>query len=115
MEKQAHLIHVIKHGIEEMPPLARRKEPVLAFVAGFVLGAVGIGLYLQSFKDFAICMLAALSLLIVLAPTVVGEIFGLPLGFLLAAIYGAYRASTSNRKLASLSKNAPPAPPKQVA
>jgi hypothetical protein len=42
----------------------------------------------------------ALALIVVLAPTVVGEVAALPLGSLLAAIYGGLRATSSNKKLA---------------
>jgi hypothetical protein len=118
MKEEFHALHLlerIKHMIDEMKPLPQRKVPGLAFLAGAVLGAVGVGLYLRSLKDCAVCFGMALVVMIILAPTVVGEIAALPLGSILAAIYGGYRATSSNRKLDASGKTSPPLLPKKAA
>jgi hypothetical protein len=117
MKEEIHAVHHMNHirrMIDEMKPLPQRKEPVLAAFAGGLGGAFGVGLYLWSVKDFAICFGMALLVMVILAPTVVGEIAALPIGSLFAAFYGAYRVSSSNRKLGS-NKTSPPALPRKVA
>jgi hypothetical protein len=51
----SHHSHLASHGIKELvkdlPPLKKKKNPVVAALAGFFLGGIGLGLYLQSWKD----------------------------------------------------------------
>ncbi len=89
-----HLAHALKGSAEivkELEPLRERKEPAVALLAGLVLGALGVAIYLKSAKDFFICMgmFIALSVLIPGVGSVVGWFF--------APAYGAWRAHTSNQ------------------
>jgi hypothetical protein len=82
---------------EELPALKSKKDPVIAAVAGFALGGIGLGLYLQSWLDFLMPGLILISLVIVSTFTA-----GLPLLFVpvVWAIYGYRRVKASNAKLA---------------
>ena len=91
-----HIKHVAEGGkkiIETLAPLPERKDPLVAFGAGFMLGALGVGLYLKSAKDFFVC--AGLFL----AASVLLPGLGSILGWVFAPIYGAYRAHSSNQQL----------------
>jgi hypothetical protein len=97
-----HAGHLAKHTAEQlakMRPLKQRKSPVLAFVLGFCLGGIGLGLYFQSWKDFFVCVGIFLGFFVILLPTVAGEAFLPLLGPTFCAIYGAWRANMSNEKL----------------
>jgi hypothetical protein len=73
-----------------MTPLAEKKSPVAAFVLGVLFGAIGVGIYFRSWKDFFVCILLFIGLAIVIPG------IGTIPGWLFAAGYGAYRAHTSN-------------------
>ena len=81
---------------EELPALKSKKDPVIAAVAGFALGGIGLGLYLQSWLDFLLPGLILIGLVIVSTFTA-----GLPLLFVpvVWAIYGFRRCRASNAKL----------------
>jgi len=99
----SHLVHLSKHGaeaIKTMKPLHAAKSPVWAFLIGILFGAPGIGIYFRSWKDFFICLVAFFALGLVLLPTVIGEAFVYPLAVLFCGIYGAWRADTSNGRIA---------------
>ena len=91
-----HAAHFAKHGaeaIKRLEPLAERKSPAVAFVAGLLLGSLGVAIYLRSFKDFFICMV----LFVLLSLMLPG--LGSIIGWLFAPVYGAWRAHTSNDNL----------------
>lgn len=58
-----------------MKPLKQRKNPVIAFILGFFLQGIGVGLYLESWIDFFACVGAGMFLFVVLLPTVVARHF----------------------------------------
>ena len=70
-----------------------KRNPILAFIIGFLFGAPGIGLYFWSWGDFFLCSGVYLFFLVGMAWTVVG----LPVAVFLAALccgsYGVWRAS----------------------
>jgi hypothetical protein len=76
--------------LHNLPPLARKKSPVLAFVLAFFFGCIGYGLYTRDWWGAAFLALAML-----------GITFVLPgLGWLLVLLFGAclaaYRINKSN-------------------
>ncbi len=81
--------------IERLPPLKRRREPSVAAVWGFLFGGIGLGIYFRSWIDFFFPVVIWLCLSIVALPT--GEIL-LLLAPVFCAIYGYFRAETSNRR-----------------
>lgn len=91
-----HLHHAAQGGAEfvkNLAPLPEPKNPVVAFMAGLVFGALGVALYFKSAKDFFICfgLFVAASILL--------PGLGLVLGWGFAPVYGAYRAHSSNEQL----------------
>jgi hypothetical protein len=97
-----HGIHKFFHSVHDgLAPLKKRRDPTAAFFIGLTLGAFGLGPYLGSWKDFFICLGAVLFFALVLAPTMVGEVFTLPLSWLFAACYGTVRVHGSNERLAN--------------
>jgi hypothetical protein len=96
-------VHTVSHKLPELckglPPLSEDKNPVTAAILGLLFGPFGIGIYFKSGVDFAICfgILILLSLTGVLAPV----------GWVMAAAYGAHRAKESNKKRQEL-RNVPP-------
>ena len=87
-----HTAHNVIHAVDDLTPLAKKKNPLLTALLGFFFGAIGIGIYFRSWKDFFICILLFIGLLI-LIPGI-----GAVPGWLFAAGYGAYRAHASNEK-----------------
>lgn len=90
-----HTVHVAKHAaesIEKLPKLPEKKNPIIAAILGICFGAIGIGLYFQSWKDFWVCI-GLLIFLLICIPGV-----GAIPGWISAAVYGFYRATTSNEK-----------------
>ena len=94
-----HSLHSTAKVVEELRPLTGKKNEFAAFVLGFFFGALGVGLYLQSWKDFFLCIALFIAVFVILVPTGPGEVFGVPIGMFFSACYGAYRANTSNKKL----------------
>lgn len=91
-----HSVHHVRHtteAIHSLSPLKNKKNPVIAAVLGVLFGAIGIGIYFRSWKDFFICMGLFIGLIILIP-----GLGALP-GWLFSAIYGAYRAHTSNENL----------------
>lgn len=88
-----HSVHAAKGAVDtvkELAPLAEKKSPLAAAIIGVFFGAIGIGIYFRSWKDFFICMLLFIGLTIIIPG------LGAFPGWLFAAGYGAYRAHTSN-------------------
>lgn len=95
--------HALKHTAEmlgKLKPLKQKKSPLIAFIFGFLLQGIGVGLYLQSWKDFFICVGVFVLLFGILFPTLIGEAFLIPAAALFCGLYGAWRATSSNEKLA---------------
>jgi len=84
--------------VRKLEVLPENLNAVSAFFLGLFFGAIGIGIYLRSWKDFFVCMGLFIGLLIVLFPTGPGEVLGPIIGCLFSAVYGAYRVSTSNER-----------------
>jgi hypothetical protein len=96
-----HAAHMAKHTkemLEKMEPLKQRKNPVIAFILGFLLGGIGVGLYLESWVDFFVCVGIFVLFFAILLPTVIGEAFLVPAAALFCGCYGAWRAASSNAK-----------------
>jgi len=103
-----HAGHAAKHigeKLAKMRPLAKRKSPAVAFVAGLLFQGLGVGLYLGSWKDFFVCVGVFTLFFGVLLPTVVGEAWLFPAAALFCAVYGAWRANDSNEKLEGRSRH----------
>jgi hypothetical protein len=86
---------------EKLQPLASKKDPVVAAIAAFALGGVGLGIYLRSWVDFFVPFLMLLILGVIAIPT----------GGLLAyfapvfwAVYAYRRVKASNAKLDGASR-----------
>ena len=88
----AHTAHSAVHAVGDMAPLEKKKNPLLAAALGVFFGAVGIGIYFRSWKDFFVCIGLFIGLSIVIPG------LGAVPGWLFAAVYGAYRAHSSNEK-----------------
>jgi hypothetical protein len=98
----AHAGHAIKLAFErvkELEPLNSEKSVVAAFLAGFFFSFFGVGLYLNSWKDFFISLELFLGIFLVFLPTVAGEVLGVPTAWIFSAVYAAYRVHTSNERL----------------
>jgi len=87
-----HAAHQAHQFVEQLAPLAKEKNPLVAFLLGLFFGALGIGIYFKSWKDFFVCLFLFI-FLIVMIP----GLGGVP-GWLFAAFYGAYRAHLSNER-----------------
>jgi hypothetical protein len=96
-----HAAHIAKHTakmLNEMEPLKQRKSPVIAFILGFLLQGIGVGLYLESWKDFFVCVGIFVLFFGILLPTIIGEALLLPAAAFFCGCYGAWRAASSNSK-----------------
>ena len=79
--------------LRKLPPLKRHRDPSWAAVIGFLTGGVGLGIYFRSVLD----ALMPIAIVILLA-SVVGPAGALG-GALVAALYGYFRAASSNEVL----------------
>jgi hypothetical protein len=78
--------------VKNLKPLHTEKNPGIAFLLGILFGAIGVGIYFRSWKDFFVCLF--LFIVLTLAIPAVGAIPG----WLFAGFYGAYRAQSSNER-----------------
>jgi hypothetical protein len=81
-----HHLHHARHG----PPLKKPKNPLLAFLAGFMFGPIGAGLYLGSWFDF----LALMAILLLASCGTAGV--AAPVAWSFSGIWAGIRASSSN-------------------
>jgi hypothetical protein len=82
---------------DRLPPLHTRKSPFLAALAGLVLGGIGVGLYLWSWRDFAIGVGAFVLF------TLLSQSYLVVFGLLIATpLYGFLRAYNSNLRLSAV-------------
>jgi Kef-type K+ transport system membrane component KefB len=78
---------------DHLPVLKSQKSPITSLLIGFFFGCIGLGIYFKSFTDFIIPLIM---ILVITLPT---EGSGAPIGLLLVALYGYFRASDSNKRL----------------
>jgi len=98
-----HAAHQAHQLLENLEPLPEEKNPVLAFFLGIFFGALGVGLYFKSWKDFFVCLF-----LLIFLTVMIPAVGSIP-GWLFAGFYGAYRAYSSNeRRRHRLHVSAPP-------
>jgi hypothetical protein len=95
MSHPHHVVHAVR-AVRELPPLPAEKNPLIAGVAGFLFGAVGVGLYLGSWRDFFVCLVVFVVLLFAIPG------LGAIPGWWFAAGYGVFRAVSSNARRAEL-------------
>ena len=94
-----HVAKEIRKELGKMKRLKQKKSPVIAFILGFLLQGIGVGLYLESWKDFFVCVGIFVLFFGILLPTVIGEAMLLPAAAFFCGIYGAWRADSSNKKI----------------
>lgn len=78
---------------EQLPALKRKRNPTTAAIIGFCFGGIGLGIYFASFIDFIIPIMIAIGMLTVLSQV------GWLGGAIVAALWGYFRAVSSNEKL----------------
>ena len=90
-----HANHLLREGLkiaQHGPPVKPHKSAAVAFVAGFVFGPLGTGLYLESFEDFLV------PLLIVLGATFLTAGIAAPIAWMFCGCYGAMRVNSQGGK-----------------
>ena len=101
MKNHSHVNGHVMKGVAELigqiPPLNEYKNPYLAALSGG-LGAIGIGLYFRTKRDFLWSFGICATILIVAAPT--GEALAV-LAPIICGFYGYHRAKSSNARLAA--------------
>ncbi|HEV7505926.1 MAG TPA: hypothetical protein VGS07_13550 [Thermoanaerobaculia bacterium] len=80
--------------VGSLEPLKSEKNVAVAGLLGFFFGAIGVAIYFRSWKDF-FCLPLVLVALAIVVPGI-----GVIPGWIFSAVYGMYRANTSNEKLA---------------
>jgi hypothetical protein len=87
------MIEQIAELMNPLPPLRARKNPWLAFVLGFLLSGVALGIYFRSWVDLIV-------------PTVVWLVLiatpgdaGFWIGAVIGGLWGLLRAVNSNKRL----------------
>lgn len=88
--------------VDHLKPLTTKKNPSVAAACGFALGGLGLGLYLQSWKDVLIPFVILLVLVIASAFTGGLSTLFIPFAW---AYYAHRRVTTSNAKLAGFDSN----------
>ena len=88
-----HFFKFIIKTIHDGDPLEVDRTPVATAIVGFLFGPAGVGIYLQSWKDFFLC-LAFLIGLFILIPGL-----GIVPGWLFSAFYGGYRVYCANNNV----------------
>jgi len=78
---------------DKMPTLKAKKNPVVALVVGCLFGAIGVGIYFESFLDFLV------PLVVFIVATLAGLGLGAVPGWLFAGFWGMARALDSNKRL----------------
>lgn len=91
---QQNFLHQLWNMLKEREPLPARKNPVIAFLLGFLFGPFGSGWYMGTWKDFGVAFLMLVVFMIVF-PGV-----GVLAGWIFSGVYAAIRVHFSNQKLA---------------
>jgi ABC-type transport system involved in cytochrome bd biosynthesis fused ATPase/permease subunit len=81
---------------EKLAPLKKKKDPIFAAIAGFTLGAIGLGLYFGTLADCLIPIFIWIFMAILSAPTGGVLLITAPV---FCAIFGYRRAKSSNARL----------------
>ena len=85
----------MKALIEDLPYI-EGKNPIIAFIVGFLFGGIGLGLYFQSWKDFLYPLILFLVSVIIMGTfilPIIGVVPGWLLGSTLSAGWGVWRAN----------------------
>jgi len=82
--------------VDKMPPLNKTKDPTLAGIAGFALGAIGLGLYFGTVVDFLVPVGIWLVMMAAALPTGGTLLVAAPV---FCAVFGYRRAKSSNARL----------------
>jgi hypothetical protein len=87
------MLEQIARVMNPLPPVQSRKNPWLAFVLGFLLSGIGLGIYFRSLVDLSV-------------PTVIWVVLivtpgdaGFWLGAVIGGLWGLLRAVNSNERL----------------
>lgn len=67
-----HAMHTALEMAEQIEPLSRSKDPIVAALCGLFLGGLGLGLHFKSWRDFAIPVVLWV-LCTLFAPATVGD------------------------------------------
>ncbi|MDB5150460.1 MAG: hypothetical protein JWQ57_4480 [Mucilaginibacter sp.] len=86
----AHFFKLIIKVIHGSGPIGVDRQPVPTAIVGFLFGPAGIGIYLQSWKDFFLCLGFLIGLFILIPG------LGIVPGWLFSAFYGGYRVYCAN-------------------
>jgi hypothetical protein len=79
--------------MDSLPSLADRKKPWLAFILGFLLSGIALGIYFRSWVDLIVP--TAIWLVLIAAP---GDA-GFWVGAVIGGLWGLLRAVNSNQRL----------------
>ena len=85
----------IAHIMNPLPPLWARKRPWLAFVLGFLLGGVALGIYFRSWVDLIVPTVIWLGLI-----ATPGDA-GFWAGAVIGGLWGILRAINANERLSA--------------
>jgi hypothetical protein len=100
MSSQNHMPHQIVRSAfgvaEKLEPLKAKKDPIVAAIAGFALGGVGLGIYCGSLVDFFVPWLMVLILMVLGIPFGELPVFFAPFFW---AVWAYRRVKASNAKL----------------
>ena len=88
------MVERIARIMDSLPSLADRKKPWLAFVLGFLLSGIALGIYFRSWVDFIVP--TAIWLVLISTP---GDA-GFWVGAVIGGLWGLLRAVNSNERLA---------------
>ena len=89
------MLEQIAQIMNPLPPLRERKRPWLAFVLGFLLSGIALGIYFRSWVDLVVP--TAIWLALIITP---GDA-GFWIGAVIGGIWGLLRAVNSNERLAT--------------
>ena len=91
-------METITKVLDGLPIIKPSKDPGVALIVGFLLGGLGLGIYLRSFVDL-LAPVAALFVLLFVGMGAQVESLGFLGGALFAAAYGYLRVQNSNDRL----------------
>jgi hypothetical protein len=89
------MVERIARIMDSLPSLADRKKPWLAFILGFLLSGIALGIYFRSWVDLIVP--TAIWLVLIAAP---GDA-GFWVGAVIGGLWGLLRAVNSNERLAA--------------
>ena len=94
-----HFTNLVQHAFKEsknMAPVGKGKTPLVGFMAGFLFGPIGVGVYLGSMPDFV------MSLGMVIVGTLMTVTVGAPFFWVLCGVWAYMRIRHSNSQTALL-------------